>query len=128
LKKGLLDAHLKLSEYHYRFDQSPFYTWAACKLLKDSNASSLLILTILVLDPRISYEGVKEDYEDDENLLTYLEDSSSRLDQFFKQNYVKAKRGTSLSATGITSSVERCWLTEEGQLHRKVSEEGPRGG
>ena len=51
LKKGLLDAHLKLSEYYYRFDQSPFYTWAACKLLNDSNTSSSLILTILVLDP-----------------------------------------------------------------------------
>ena len=105
LKKGLLDAHLKLSEYYYRFDQSPFYTWAARKLLKDSNAFSFLILTILVLDPRISYEGVKEDYEDDEDLLTHLEDSRSHLDQYFKQNYVKAKHGTGLSATGSTSSI-----------------------
>ena len=77
----------------------------ACKLLNDSNTSSSLILTILVLDPQISYEGVKEDYEDDEDLLTYLEDSHSCLDQFFKQNYVKAKYGTTLSATGSTSSV-----------------------
>ena len=105
LKKGLLDAHLKLSEYYYQFDQSPFYTWVAHKLLNDSNTSSLLILTILVLDPRISYEGVKEGYEDDEDLLTYLEDSCSHLDQFFKQNYVKAKHGTTLSATGSMSSV-----------------------
>ena len=58
-----------------------------------------------MLDPRISYEGVKEDYEDDEDLLTHLEDSRSCLDQFFKQNYVKAKRGTSVSVTGSTSSV-----------------------
>ena len=49
LKKGLLDVHLKLSEYYYRFDQSPFYTWAACKLQKCSN-TSFLILTLPVLD------------------------------------------------------------------------------
>jgi len=30
LKKGLTDAHLKLSDYYYKFDESPFYTWSAC--------------------------------------------------------------------------------------------------
>jgi hypothetical protein len=29
IKAGLLDAHQKLSDYYYKFDQSPFYTWAA---------------------------------------------------------------------------------------------------
>jgi hypothetical protein len=29
IKAGLLDAHQKLSDYYYRYDQSPFYTWAA---------------------------------------------------------------------------------------------------
>jgi hypothetical protein len=29
LRNGLLEAHRKLSEYYYKFDQSPFYTWAA---------------------------------------------------------------------------------------------------
>jgi hypothetical protein len=29
IKAGLLDAHKKLSDYYYRYDQSPFYTWAA---------------------------------------------------------------------------------------------------
>jgi hypothetical protein len=29
LKTGLLEAHKKLSEYYYRSDESPFYTWAA---------------------------------------------------------------------------------------------------
>lgn len=28
---SLLDAHKKLSDYYYRYDQSPFYTWAARK-------------------------------------------------------------------------------------------------
>ena len=31
LIKGLSDAHLKLSEYYYKFDESPFYLWASCK-------------------------------------------------------------------------------------------------
>ena len=29
IKEGLVAAHQKLSEYYYRFDQSPFYIWAA---------------------------------------------------------------------------------------------------
>jgi hypothetical protein len=32
IKKGLLDAHRKLSDYYYKFDQSPLYIWAACML------------------------------------------------------------------------------------------------
>jgi len=27
---SLTDAHHKLSDYYYRFDESPLYTWAAC--------------------------------------------------------------------------------------------------
>ncbi|KAF8975527.1 hypothetical protein BDQ17DRAFT_267257 [Cyathus striatus] len=30
LRDGLVAAHLKLSEYYERFDESPLYTWAAC--------------------------------------------------------------------------------------------------
>jgi len=30
IKKGLTDAHRKLSDYYYKFDESPFYIWAAC--------------------------------------------------------------------------------------------------
>ncbi|KAK0246132.1 ribonuclease H-like domain-containing protein [Armillaria nabsnona] len=33
LKQGLLDAHRKLSNYYYKYDKSPFYTWAACMSL-----------------------------------------------------------------------------------------------
>jgi len=31
IKLGLVDTHRKLSDYYYRYDESPFYTWAACK-------------------------------------------------------------------------------------------------
>ena len=30
IKLGLTDAHRKLSDYYYKYDESPFYTWAAC--------------------------------------------------------------------------------------------------
>jgi hypothetical protein len=29
IKASLLEAHRKLSDYYYKYDQSPFYTWAA---------------------------------------------------------------------------------------------------
>ncbi|KIJ96829.1 hypothetical protein K443DRAFT_124286 [Laccaria amethystina LaAM-08-1] len=29
VKWGLTDAHWKLSDYYYKYDESPFYTWAA---------------------------------------------------------------------------------------------------
>jgi hypothetical protein len=31
LKKGLTNAHLKLSDYYYKFDESPYYLWSARK-------------------------------------------------------------------------------------------------
>ena len=31
LKKGLTDAHLKLSDYYYKIDASPFYLWSSRK-------------------------------------------------------------------------------------------------
>jgi len=31
LKKGLTDAHLKLSDYYYKIDASPFYLWSSHK-------------------------------------------------------------------------------------------------
>ncbi|PBK82202.1 hypothetical protein ARMGADRAFT_946972, partial [Armillaria gallica] len=33
IKKGLTDAHLKLSDYYYKFSKSSFYIWSACKCL-----------------------------------------------------------------------------------------------
>ncbi|KAF8224017.1 hypothetical protein L208DRAFT_1313780, partial [Tricholoma matsutake] len=50
----LLAVHHKLSEYYYHFDLSPFYIWAT------------------LLDPHISYEGLKADYTQDADLLADL--------------------------------------------------------
>jgi len=40
-----------------------------------------------VLDPRISYEGLKIDYGDDPTLSCHLEDSKANLSNYFDENY-----------------------------------------
>ncbi|KAF8235474.1 hypothetical protein L208DRAFT_1256633, partial [Tricholoma matsutake] len=32
INHSLIDAHTKLSDYYHKYDESPFYTWAACTL------------------------------------------------------------------------------------------------
>ncbi|KAG6826103.1 hypothetical protein H0H92_001129 [Tricholoma furcatifolium] len=51
--QGLTDAHRKLSDYYYKFDESPLYTWA------------------ILLGPHISYSGMKLDYDNEPDLLAY---------------------------------------------------------
>jgi hypothetical protein len=43
LKKGLTDAHRKLSDYYYKIDQSPYYLWSSCKS-KKINAFNILMI------------------------------------------------------------------------------------
>ena len=44
LKKGLTDAHLKLSDYYYKIDASPFYLWS----LRKSYIQSILIIYLRI--------------------------------------------------------------------------------
>jgi hypothetical protein len=93
LRDGLVEAHQKLSEYYYRSDESPFYTWAASKLV-----SSILALTLFsfnlyaVLDPRIMYEGLKNDCESDPILLGDLDRSKKQLQAYYRTNYTPSTR------------------------------------
>lgn len=92
IKQGLLSAHEKLSDYYYKYDESPFYTWAAHKSLS-------LCLSIYytdhkpVLDPRISYDGMKEDYEDDSSLGEYLETAKTDLHDYYQTHYTCVSQG-----------------------------------
>ncbi|KAJ6561641.1 hypothetical protein B0H19DRAFT_1233584 [Mycena capillaripes] len=70
---GLLEAHRKLSDYYYKFDQSPYYTWAA------------------LLDPRISYDGLRADFEGDDDLIDHLKSSKDRLESHFHMHYANKK-------------------------------------
>ncbi|KAI9461527.1 ribonuclease H-like domain-containing protein [Russula earlei] len=61
LVQGLSDAHLKLSEYYYKFDESPFYLWAS------------------FLDPHISYSALLDKFEGDEDLAPFLKVAKNKL-------------------------------------------------
>jgi len=86
IKLSLTDAHRKLSDYYYQYDASPFYTWAACKWGFNWN-HFLSDWQPLVLDPCISYEGLKVDYGDDLTLTSHLEESKTTLFNYFDENY-----------------------------------------
>ena len=66
LKLGLMRAHRKLSDYYNKIDDSPYYIWSSCLLflyLIDMGFAHLFDV-MPVLDPRISYQGLLADCED----------------------------------------------------------------
>ncbi len=95
LRSGVIAAHDKLSEYYYKYDESPLYTWAArmCSFLF---SICLLINCLLVLDPRISYEGMRDDYTGDHLLANYLEDAKRDLYNHYNTHYANRVPSTSL--------------------------------
>ena len=86
LIQGLSDAHLKLSEYYYKFDESPFHLWASHKsyLLKYLHTR---LKPLLVLDPRISYSALLDEFEGDDDLLPFLEVAKNKLHIYYKTHY-----------------------------------------
>lgn len=86
LIQGLSDAHLKLSEYYYKFDESPFYLWASrkCHLVK------YLFIPLnlhLVLDPHISYSALYGEFKGDQDLEPFLEAAKHKLHLYYKTRY-----------------------------------------
>lgn len=61
-----------------------------------------LTITCAVLDPRISYTALKDEFADDLDLADHLEDAKTKLQTYFKQHYPQAN--SSLSATGPSLS------------------------
>ena len=57
-----------------------------------------------MLDPRISYEGMKADYSDDPVLRDYLEESKTDLIAYYKENYATEETLTPTSSQTITPS------------------------
>ncbi|KAJ6556718.1 hypothetical protein B0H10DRAFT_1203841 [Mycena sp. CBHHK59/15] len=72
LRQGLVDAHRKLSDYYTKFDQSHYYSWAT------------------LLDPRLSYEGLRRDYADEPELLESLETSKTDLQFHYNISYANS--------------------------------------
>ena len=69
--EGLTDAHRKLSDYYQTFDESPFYIWSSCmsNFILNQRLSLVSYCSLFaVLDPRISYDAMKDEFEDDPDL------------------------------------------------------------
>ena len=88
LKLGLTRAHRKLSDYYNKIDDSPYYIWSSCLLSAFFLLmSSSLIDMLTVLDPRISYQGLLADCEDNASLQSHLELSRNHLHAFYHKHY-----------------------------------------
>ncbi|KAK0234625.1 hypothetical protein EDD85DRAFT_955453 [Armillaria nabsnona] len=101
IKNGLVKAHHKLSDYYYKFDESLLYTWAAHKFTLSYGRQ--ITDCVVVLDPHISYEGMCNDYVDDESLLEYLEGAKSSLHQHYQKYY--ANKTTTRPQTQTSGNV-----------------------
>ncbi|KAK6981508.1 Transposase-like protein, partial [Favolaschia claudopus] len=89
LREGLARAHLKLSDYYYKFDQSPFYIWAA------------------LLDPRFNLKKLQKDYASDPDLKSYLEVQTAALRRYFDDHYPSSTPNTSATPAGGNSVPSR---------------------
>jgi hypothetical protein len=102
LKIGLTKAHRKLSDYYSKMDDSPYYTWASRK----SSTNHDLFLCFLnipcqVLDPRISYEGLLSDCDNDRSAISLLNLFRDRLHSHYHSEY--ATSSSSMSASTQTA-------------------------
>ena len=63
LRTGLISALHKLSDYYYKFDQSPYYIWASSesKLPNPNTVSYSSSICLPVLDPWIGYDAFCRD-------------------------------------------------------------------
>ena len=65
-------------------------------------------MNILVLDPRISYDALKEEFNDDFTMLNQLEDSKAKLWAHFNAKYMSSPTSSGsaqLSSTPSSSSM-----------------------
>jgi hypothetical protein len=85
LRDGLVASHLKLSEYFAKFDESAYCLWACRECSFGWHISVFEI--VVVLDPRISYEGLRQDYASEPDLLSDLDTSKEALKDYFVANY-----------------------------------------
>ncbi|KAJ8514911.1 hypothetical protein ONZ45_g7593 [Pleurotus djamor] len=90
VRNALVSAHEKLAEYYFKFDESPFYAWAA------------------LLDPRIGLRGLEFDFADDDSLRDDLPEMKRSLKVYLATRYkeipVDKDKDESHSATAQSSA------------------------
>jgi len=84
-KEGLVNAHLKLSNYYRKTDNSPYYVWACHRFSFFYCFGSCSLDS--VLDPRIGYAGLVADCEGEATSLQELEQVKDNLEQYFCSHY-----------------------------------------
>jgi hypothetical protein len=104
LQLGLAQAHRKLSDYYNKIDDSQYYTWASRESDTGYRHLSFLYMTTAVLDPRIAYQGLLDDCEDDTSLRTHLEESKAKLEARYRADYAK-RISAPVTAQSSTSSI-----------------------
>lgn len=82
---GLTAKHAKLSDYYYKFDESPLYIWL--RVCLTVTLPVLCLIYLQVLDPRIPYDGMKLDFEGDIGLTEYLDSVKLSLHTYLSNNY-----------------------------------------
>ncbi|KAJ6629050.1 hypothetical protein B0H10DRAFT_20993 [Mycena sp. CBHHK59/15] len=88
LRRGLIDAHVKLGDYFTKFDKSRYYSWAT------------------LLDPRLSYEGLCQDYANEPDLLQDLEQAKAGLELHYDLYYSDSDESFTRSTTPMESGPE----------------------
>jgi hypothetical protein len=62
---------------------------------------------VLVLDPRISYDGLRADFEGDTDLLDHLRSAKDRLNYYFQQNYANRTPSRQVHVLEMSSSQQK---------------------
>ena len=94
-------AHRKLSDYYNKINDSPYYIWSShlsFLYLIDMGFAHLFDM-MPVLDPRISYQGLLADCEDDILLQSHLDQSQDCLHTFYREHYTNTNTVSSTPST-----------------------------
>jgi hypothetical protein len=59
----------------------------------------------LVLDPRIMYEGLADDFRSEPELVAHLMASKTKLEQFYQRNYARRAQPLAATSTSSTASI-----------------------
>ncbi|KAL5497681.1 hypothetical protein ACEPAH_2612 [Sanghuangporus vaninii] len=85
LKNGLINAHKKLAEYVFLFNQSPYFLWAS------------------LLDARISFSGMRKNAKGNDQLIGIVQTAQSTLQDHFEAYYA-ADNSSACNLTQTSSS------------------------
>jgi hypothetical protein len=87
LKAGLIGAHEKLAEYFKKSDASPFYMWAACMLSLSQSSQFYAHLYLIVLDPRVTFNGALRAARTDPELRSDVLNSKIEFERYLVKHY-----------------------------------------